>query len=387
MLPNVEVTMSWKNTVLAVEQLGANNSMSIGTSSKATLVLNNNLIPDNYIFLARNKDKVTLHIADWMSVVTKNQDVIIVDYTLTKNDHLTVVIGDINLHIRLLDVMAPFFYKPIVKVDNIFMKVLLISACFQLVLLIAFYVNPATPNTKDQYFETIAKFHEVAIKQKVSPKTEVTKSPPKSITNLDSAQNMLSRLGLSEQNKESKKIAGGVGAGVNKVLGQLSSPTKNNTTNQLGSGIRGVNPGGSAATVGIGKMGEGTLTANSAAFGVGKSTLSRGEISIEQGLVTYEGSLTKEEIQQVVEKFMAQIKYCYDREFQKSPELSGKLLAQWVIAAEGKVNTSQMTQNSMGNKNVENCVLRVINRMIFPKPRGGGIVKVNYPFLFSSAGA
>jgi len=35
---------------------------------------------------------------------------------------------------------------------------------------------------------------------------------------------------------------------------------------------------------------------------------------------------------------------------------------------------------------VENCVTKIILRIQFPSPKGGGIVLVSYPFIFTSSG-
>ena len=37
----------------------------------------------------------------------------------------------------------------------------------------------------------------------------------------------------------------------------------------------------------------------------------------------------------------------------------------------------------MGSASVEQCVVGRFMRMQFPQPKGGGIVIVSYPFLFS----
>ena len=40
----------------------------------------------------------------------------------------------------------------------------------------------------------------------------------------------------------------------------------------------------------------------------------------------------------------------------------------------------------MKNANVENCLASRIKTWVFPKPKGGGIVIVNYPFVFKQSG-
>jgi len=201
------------------------------------------------------------------------------------------------------------------------------------------------------------------------------------------AMNLLNKLGLKAQKQKSNILGpGGIGSGLNEALGGLRGSQAGTAGGNNGLGTRGETEGGGGKALGIGAIGAG-LSRGSGIGGVGFGRSDKAQTRIEPGTILYEGSLSKEEIQRVVEQFMAQIKYCYEKEFQKDPSLEGKLLANWIIAAEGNVNVSKMIQNTMNNQKVENCVLRVINRMVFPKPRGGGIVKVNYPFLFSSAGA
>jgi len=38
----------------------------------------------------------------------------------------------------------------------------------------------------------------------------------------------------------------------------------------------------------------------------------------------------------------------------------------------------------MNNASVETCVTRRIAQWIFPKPKGGGMVVVKYPFIFNN---
>ena len=108
---------------------------------------------------------------------------------------------------------------------------------------------------------------------------------------------------------------------------------------------------------------------------------------IQPGKVTYKGSLSREEIQRVVKRHMSQIKYCYEKELTKNPNLNGKIVGAWTIAGTGLVESANASQNTMGNDTVGTCVTRIIKRMRFPRPKGGGKVFVNYPFVFSASGS
>ena len=56
----------------------------------------------------------------------------------------------------------------------------------------------------------------------------------------------------------------------------------------------------------------------------------------------------------------------------------------WVIAPNGSVVSSSVSETTMNNATVENCMAQRIRRWVFPEPDGGGVVRVNYPFNFST---
>ena len=84
---------------------------------------------------------------------------------------------------------------------------------------------------------------------------------------------------------------------------------------------------------------------------------------------------------------MNQFKFCYSKELAKNPKLAGRVKVKFTIAASGQVLTSARQESSMGNARVENCVVQAVKRIQFPKPKGGGIVIVSYPFKFAPAGS
>jgi TonB family protein len=55
---------------------------------------------------------------------------------------------------------------------------------------------------------------------------------------------------------------------------------------------------------------------------------------------------------------------------------------QFTIAPTGHVIASEIARSTLANQAVERCVERAVRRWLFPKPRGGGIVLVRYPFVF-----
>jgi hypothetical protein len=80
---------------------------------------------------------------------------------------------------------------------------------------------------------------------------------------------------------------------------------------------------------------------------------------------------------------MNQIRYCYQRELTKNPALGGKIVIKFTIAKDGTVSAASPKSTTMNNSTVETCIVGRFMRMQFPEPKGGGIVIVSYPFIFS----
>ena len=95
------------------------------------------------------------------------------------------------------------------------------------------------------------------------------------------------------------------------------------------------------------------------------------------------GALDRSLIDEVIKRHMNAIRYCYQRELTKTPSLAGKIVIKFVIAKDGSVSSANVKTSTMSNSAVESCVSGRFMRMQFPQPKGGGIVIVSYPFLFS----
>ncbi len=91
------------------------------------------------------------------------------------------------------------------------------------------------------------------------------------------------------------------------------------------------------------------------------------------------GSLSRSEIQHVIAEHRSHIRHCYEKELAKAPQLEGRVDISFVIGADGSVLSSKADGL---DPNVASCLLAVIDSMTFPEPKGGGIVKVSYPFVF-----
>ena len=96
------------------------------------------------------------------------------------------------------------------------------------------------------------------------------------------------------------------------------------------------------------------------------------------------GGLTAAEILKVVKSKRSAIATCYERELQRSKGLGGKVVITWRINPEGRVEMAKVRSTTMRNDKVQDCIVRVVQNLKFPEPRGGQVAKVNFPFLFGA---
>jgi TonB family protein len=94
------------------------------------------------------------------------------------------------------------------------------------------------------------------------------------------------------------------------------------------------------------------------------------------------GSLSREEIQKVIRANLDQIVQCYQQELRPSPNLASKVVVRFVIGPDGGVTRAEVKKTTLADPRVESCMLEKIRAWGFPKPPGGGIVDVTYPFVF-----
>ena len=94
------------------------------------------------------------------------------------------------------------------------------------------------------------------------------------------------------------------------------------------------------------------------------------------------GKLEKYEIEMVFKQKMGIFMRCYQRELQRNPALKGKVVARFVVGADGSVTHAHLRATSLENRVVEDCVVDEVRRTRFPRPEGNGSVIVSYPFNF-----
>lgn len=104
--------------------------------------------------------------------------------------------------------------------------------------------------------------------------------------------------------------------------------------------------------------------------------------SVSIGQADANGALDKAIIRRYVKRNINKIQYCYEKTLLSKPGLSGTVKVSFTIGADGHVTNSA---GSGVDPEVADCVAQVIKDIEFPKPKNGGTVEVNYPFVFSNA--
>lgn len=154
-----------------------------------------------------------------------------------------------------------------------------------------------------------------------------------------------------------------------------------------GLGSRGSGLGGGGTADGLGGLGTKGMGSGASGYGRGGGNFGakgEGAIGAVGGDPIILGALDRALIDAVIKRHMNQIRYCYQRELTKNPGLKGKLVIKFVIAKDGSVSSANTKSSSLNNASAENCVVSRFLRMQFPEPKGGGIVIVSYPFIFSA---
>jgi TonB family protein len=183
---------------------------------------------------------------------------------------------------------------------------------------------------------------------------------------------------------------GGLGTGINQALGSLKSDSGISDSHGIGGlGSRGTGPGGGGTGLGLGGLGTkgGGRGSGGSGFGINLGDRGKGETRVIPGKTTVTGSCERGIIGKVINRHANEIRYCYEVELNKEPNLAGKIGVSFTIDPTGAVGDASIAQTTLNNNNVEQCVLTRIRRWKFPEPKGGGVCVINYPWVFKAAGS
>jgi hypothetical protein len=423
---HVDVTMMWGGSVMGVSRINGQGSVTIGDGKDTSFHISHAAIPAlAFTLVSLTKDGATVHVAKGMELLVDGQARSENQLRLEMNQRVVVRVGAVEFVIQFSKRYRAIDLGLFQTLDYLYSKVFALAMILQLGLIAAFLLTPTlhdededdllanlnefqalilTPPEKKQEKKqdlsgkkaAKAKDDEGLFGKKDKPKEDKAASK-KGAPTVDKdkreedrkiAMDALAALGLKGPDGAVSNVLGpgGLGAGVNNALGGLRGAAMGDAGGAGGLGSRGTGAGGGGDGLGIGGIGSGTGRGSGGSGGVNLGGRGKGMTRIQPGKITYKGSLSREEIQRVIRRVMSQIRFCYERELNKDPNLNGKIVLQWTIAGTGLVKTASVAQSTMGSPAVEGCVTRIVQRLRFPQPKGGGEVFVTYPFVFSPSG-
>src|SRR5437868_127771 len=181
---------------------------------------------------------------------------------------------------------------------------------------------------------------------------------------------------------------GGLGAGINPSLGGTRAQAGAGDSYGVGGlGTRGSGSGAGGNALGIGGLG--TKGSGHGRGGYGEVDLGgrgKDETIFVPGRTMVVGGLSRDVINRVIQKHYNEIKYCYEKELSRHPDLYGKVTVLFLIEGTGRVGDALVQQTTMASEPVESCMVSHVRRWLFPAPQGGGTVQVTYPYVFKSSG-
>ena len=187
-------------------------------------------------------------------------------------------------------------------------------------------------------------------------------------------------------NKNLKKAVGGTPTKLNKVTAGAGKGGDAGSGGELlvglGKAVKRTTVG-NTGTKGLG--GIGTKGAGGGAGGYGTTTIASGEgvgisaVAISND-VTLEGGLSRAVIMATIQKYLAQIKACYNQGLKTNPALEGTVAMDFQIKPDGSVGFARVGKSSLGSQMVESCMSTKMLSWQFPKPRGGVSQDVRFPF-------
>jgi hypothetical protein len=102
------------------------------------------------------------------------------------------------------------------------------------------------------------------------------------------------------------------------------------------------------------------------------------------GGVARVGSLPKEAIRDVIKADREGVNACYEAALKTNGALAGRIAMRFTVSGEGVVTKAEVASASITDGAMIDCVRGRVLGWKFPKPTGGGLVTVTYPFVFGN---
>ncbi len=436
----LEVVMLWGDTIINVRHYSDTSSVLVGGARSNHFHVYAPGIGDSFNLASCDGKACTLYVPASATLLLRRKDqektreklqeeaalkpadgaVQSSALTMQLHDRVQITLDTVSFIVRWVrpHVMAT---AGIGAFDFYFTKVLTTSFMAGVVLLAAIFLTDTNAESlSEDLFKNPQRFAKLVIKppekekkkkielkqkdkqvQKVEDKYGQTKTDEKRRPGLDVNKResdkkkvmnagLLAILGGGDGAASNVFAPGGLGTGINQALGTLKGDSGITDAHGIGGlGSRGTGPGGGGGGLGLGGLGTkgGGRGSGGSGFGIDLGARGKGETRVIPGKTTVTGSCERAIIGKVISRHANEIRYCYEVELNKEPNLAGKIGVSFTIDPTGAVSDANIAQTTLNNNNVEQCVLTRIRRWKFPEPKGGGVCVINYPWVFKAAGS
>lgn len=88
------------------------------------------------------------------------------------------------------------------------------------------------------------------------------------------------------------------------------------------------------------------------------------------------------EVKSTVQSHQAEVRQCYEHALTKAETLEGRVVLEFVINAQGRVEAASIASSSWTNEGADACLVSAASGWEF-EPSEGAPLQVRYPFVFS----
>ena len=419
----LEVTLLWGDTVVDVRTYAPGQTVTIGPAPSSDFRVYEEGLPETFDLVSDN----AIHVPAGSKVAVFRDGHRAQDSgagRLALGERAQVTVGTIHFILRWIRPPARGKTGFFDSVDLSFTKALAAAFMIQLVLFVGFWI---TPLNNDSLSEELFKNPQALVRTLIKPPDK----KPRDVAGLEQGVKPKDREGkigktdakkpeaappkkgaaivdANKREKDHQKVmrtgllsgldglagavsnvfgSSNVGVGLNNALGGLKGGAGAGDVYGMGGvGSRGDSPGGGGTALGIGGFGSHFTGRGRGGYGtIDLGGKGKDVTHVTPGRTIVEGSLSKDVIAGIVHRHENEIRYCYEAELNKHPDLYGKVSVAWTIDGTGDVSEANVNETTMANPDVENCMATKIRRWKFPEPKGGGLVFVTFPWVFRSS--
>lgn len=130
-------------------------------------------------------------------------------------------------------------------------------------------------------------------------------------------------------------------------------------------------------------------TEAAATGGEAKAPTASGGEPVRQAKALPMGSIDRDGVREVIQSHADEIRACYEAALEEDAGLNGKVVLKWVIRADGSVASPivEASSTTLRSDKLLECMLSRVKGWTFPKPEGGGIAVITYPWILRASAA